>query len=273
MKKLLIAFEESDFSEGIFEFVRQLNEVEPCMVTATFLPHVKYADLWSYGGSMPGAPLLATFPDDSEEAQKNIHLFESHCQKNGISYRVHAGAADFSLAELVRETRFADLMVLQSSKFYSFLSVPDPGNFIKDIINQAECPVIVVPEVCPFPQKLVLAYDGHASSVFAFKEFANIFPALAQLPAILVYAHDDVSKPIPDLSYLEELLPQHYSQLEIMKVHLDSRQQFGHWVSAHPDSMLITGAFGRSAISSILRKSYVTDVIAAQKLPVFIAHR
>src|SRR6476661_3163923 len=155
MKKLLIAFEESDFSEGLFEFVRQLNEMEPVMVTATFLPHVKYADLWSYGGAMPGTPLLEPFADDPAEAKKNIQIFESHCQRNGITYRIHAGAADFSLAELVRETRFADIMVLSSSKFYSFLSVPDPGNFTKDIINQAECPVIVIPDGCPFPSKLV----------------------------------------------------------------------------------------------------------------------
>lgn len=268
-----MAFEETLFPEGAFEFVRKLNEYEPVMVTGLFIPQVRYSDVWSYGGAMVGAGIQSVVLDDPGLIRKTIQRFETVCQHNGIPYRVHSGDNDFSLQALVKETRYADVMVISSEKFFHFLSVPDPGNYMKDVMKQAECPVVIVPEHHAFPEKLILAYDGHASSVYAIKQFANIFPNLASLPTLLVYANEQSGTDIPEEIYVEELVTQHYPNLDIMKLHMDNRKQFARWVDIHPKALLVSGAFGRSAMSSIIRKSYITDIIAEQRMPIFIAHR
>ena len=37
MKKVVIAFDGNHFSEGAFEFVRRLNELQPILLTGVFL--------------------------------------------------------------------------------------------------------------------------------------------------------------------------------------------------------------------------------------------
>src|SRR6185503_2084598 len=121
MKKILLAFDGSNFSEGAFEFVRRLNELQPILLTGLFVPQVDYANLWSYAaaagaGSGVYVPLLED--EEAEEIVKNIQRFESLCQKNDIRYRVHKEFFNFALPELKKETRFADLMILGGELFY-----------------------------------------------------------------------------------------------------------------------------------------------------------
>ena len=42
---------------------------------------------------------------------------------------------------------------------------------------------------------------------------------------------------------------------------------------ADSNAILVSGSFGRSMFSEMFRKSFVSDVIAEHKLPVFIAHK
>ena len=48
MKKILLAFDGSNFSEGAFEFVRRLNDIQPLLVTGVFVPQVAYSNASSY---------------------------------------------------------------------------------------------------------------------------------------------------------------------------------------------------------------------------------
>ena len=41
---------------------------------------------------------------------------------------------------------------------------------------------------------------------------------------------------------------------------------------ANKNAMLISGSFGRSAISQLLRRSFAEGVIEQRNMPVFIAH-
>ena len=41
MKKIILAFEGTHFSEGAFEFARKLNELRPILLTGVFLPQTE----------------------------------------------------------------------------------------------------------------------------------------------------------------------------------------------------------------------------------------
>jgi nucleotide-binding universal stress UspA family protein len=273
MKKILLAFDGTHFSEGAFEFARRMNESSPILVTGVFLPQVDYANVWSYAGGTAGNLFIPLLEDEEAGAvQKNIAMFESLCQKNNIDYRVHKKFLDFALPGLKKETRYADLLIIGSESFYENLGINQPNESLKDALHASECPVLVVPEKFQFPESNVLTFNGSDDSVYAIKQFTYLFPELCRNTTLLVYAKEESGEELPDELYIEELAARHFPDLTLIKLPLDPKQYFNTWVTDRKGAILISGAFSRSVFSQMFKKSFITDVIRDHKLPVFIAH-
>lgn len=274
MKKILLVFDGVNFSEGAFEFARKLNERSKILVTAVFVPQVNYANLWSYAGTSGTTVSIPMVEDEeAEQIEKNIERLEDHCKKNNIEFRVHKDFYDFALPELQTETRFADLVVLGSESFYSNIGMGEPNDYLKMALHGVECPAVIVPEKFQFPENNILSYDGSESSVYAIKQFAYLFPEFINQPTLLVYTKNEFEDNIPNEQYIEELAARHFPDLTIMKLHLDPKDFFATWIGDKKNSILISGAFGRSSISRAFKKSFVNNVIKEHKLPVFISHK
>jgi Universal stress protein family len=275
MKKILLAFDGPHFSDAAFEFARMMNETQPILVTGIFLPQANYANLWSYSGGGISGPVYIPLVenDDAEVIAKNITRFKSLCHSNNIDYRVHTDFTDFALPELKKETEFADLLIVGSGSFYENIGTGEPNEYLEDALHGVECPVIVVPEKFDFPKNNILAYDGSKSAVYAIKQFAYLFPALTKNRTLLVYANEEADEKIPDEAFIEELAARHFPDLTVMKLAINPRKHFAAWLSEKEASILVSGSFGRSMISRLIRKSFITNVIKEHKLPVFITHR
>lgn len=272
MKKILLAFDGDRFSAGAFEFARRMNEIEPILLAGLFLPQANYANLWSYADGVGGPLFIPLVESDVEElVQKNIERFEKLCRENNIDYRVHKNLYDFALPGLKKETRFADLAILGSESFYKNLGTGLPNEYLKDALHEAECPVLVVPEKYNFPESIILAYDGSESSVYAIKQFAYLFPELCTRDTLLTYAKAE-NNGFPEESLIEELAARHFPNLTLFKMEVNPKKYFTAWVDEKKSPLLVSGAFGRSAVSQMFKKSFVSDVIRDHKLPVFIAH-
>ena len=72
---------------------------------------------------------------------------------------------------------------------------------------------------------------------------------------------------------MQELAAQHFSRLQILKLNGDPKKSFGKWMEEKKNSILVSGAFGRSVLSQSFRKSFVADIIKEHQLPVFVAHK
>lgn len=273
MKKILLAFDGINFSEGAFEFARQLNEAEKILLTGVFLPQVDYSSLWSYSVSNSQGPLFIPLVEAADEVKikQNIRRFEDLCVKNNIEFRIHKDFMDFALPELKKETRFADLVILGSESFYENLGVSEPNEYLKDALHAAECPVLVVPEKFIFPQTNILAYDGSESSVYAIKQFCYLFPALCDNKTIMVNV--DRKGSIPYQEYIEELAARHFRNLNILELHVDPKKYFAVWMNEKKGAMLVSGAYSKSSLAQLFHKSFVSEVIKEHRLPVFIAHK
>lgn len=274
MRKILLVFDGINFSEGAFEFARRLNEKNQILVAGVFVPQVDFANLWSYAGAGSGAVTIPLIEDEEAKLiEKNIERFKQLCEKNKIEYRVHKDFYDFALPELKKESRFADLIIIGSEKFYASLGVNGPNDYIKNALHDAECPVMVVPEKFNFPESNILSYDGSESSVFAMKQFAYLFPEFVKNPTLLVYAKNEREEEIPNVEYIEELAARHFPDLAIMKLHFDPKENFATWISEKKNAILVSGSFGRSSLSRVFRKSFTKDVVRDHRLPIFITHR
>jgi len=271
MKKVIIAFDGNHFSEGAFSFVRHLNEQQSILLTGVFLPVVDYAELLYSLGGMSGPVYFQDYEyADTGVIQENIDHFSSLCIKNGIEYRVHPDVEKHVISEVKEESRFADLLVVASELFYKNLGEDTQDDYIENVLHKTECPVLLIPEHYHFPENVILTYDGSESSVYAIKQFAYLLPEFKNLNTLLVYAG---AKEIPNVSEIEELAARHFNNLTISKVTIDSKKYFNAWLEEHGDSILVTGAYGRSGLSELLRRSFITDTIHEYKVPIFIAHK
>lgn len=275
MKKIIIAFDGANFSEGAFDFARKLNEISPILLTGIFLPQINYSALWSYSSAAIGSGVVIPMLEEGDIAtiEQHIERFKGLCQMHGIEHRVHQDFMDFALPELKQETRFADLLILASESFYEYLGVSEPNAFLKDAIHNAECPVLVVPEQYYFPEKNILAYDGSESSVYAIKQFAYLFPEFDENKTVLLYAGTNDEIAFPDEHNIEELCSRHFTNLTLFKLSVNPKKHFAVWCSEREGSIVVCGSFGRSSISTLFKKSFISDVIRDHKLPVFIASR
>jgi len=273
MKKILIAFDGYRFSDAVFEFARRLNEKNPILLTGLFIPQVSYANMWIYTGTaVAGSYVPALEEDEDEVVLQNIEKFKKLCIHNNIAFRVHKDYDDFALPELKQETRFADLLILSSEKFFQNMIGNDGEFYMREAIHDAECPVIVIPEKFKFPERNIIGYDGTASSVHAIKQFAYLLPELSQNETLLVYAGDNNDQQLPNEHLVEELVTQHFKKLDIVKLNMKPNKYFSTWMEDEPAPLLICGALGRSSFSQVFKKSFVEATIEEHRLPVFIAH-
>lgn len=273
MKKIVLVFDGNHFSEGAFKMACFLNELEQVLVTGVFLQPIDYRDIIGYSNAETGSTMtISPIQTDEKILAQNIAHFESKCLHAGLEFRSHRDTDLFALQELQTETRFADLMVISSELFYENIDSEQPNEYLKKVLHQSECPVMLVPESYELPYKLLLAYDGRPDAVFAIKQFTYLFPSLYHWDTKLVTLEDE-EEPLPHQELIEELTAKHFSNLTLEVITTETRRSFPAWVAEQDGVLLVAGAYGRSELSGMFRKSFLAEVIAEHKVPIFVAHK
>ena len=271
MKKVLLVCDGSHFSESAFKMATYLQTLQPMLLTGVFLSTQVFKYVYLDAGYV-AADFMGELQEEEEEMAQSRKRFTALCKKYGIEYRVHEEASYFVLEDLKKEMRFADFAIIGSELFYKNYDDQQPNSYLRDTLHDAECPVLLVPENFNVAAGIILAYDGSAASVYAIKQFATLLPKLCNKETLLVYATDE-NKDIPDLPYIEELVSRHFPNLSVFKLDIDPKDYFATWLSGKTNSILVSGSYGRSDLSNLFSHSFVSQVIAAHDIPVFIAHR
>lgn len=271
MLNVIVAFDGQHFAEGAMKMISYLNAKIPMSITGVFLSPVDYRELLGYSGMGMGMPVFnIPIGEDKAMLEKTAAKFKAYCKKNGLSYRTHEDTDLFALEELIRETRFADLMILSSELFYENIDNHQPNEYLRRTLHESECPVLMVPETFLEPTAVLLSYDGKASSVFAIKQFAYILGDKLGLNTMLFHA---AGNEIPEKNRIHELSSRHFHPLSIEQLNDQDARQLKEWLTKYHHAILVAGAFGRGELSTLFKKSYITEIIQAHKIPIFIAHR
>ena len=275
MKKILLAFDGSHFSGAALDFARNINEKEPIILTGAFLPQVDFSSLWSMASA--DFPAQATIPlvepGTSKEVLHNIHRFETYCRQNNIKFKTHNHYLDFAIPELKIESRFSDLLIVSSEEFYRQAGTDMSNYYLKELLHGLECPIIIIPEKKIRPSANILTYDGTASSVYAIRQFAYLFPEWAQYPTTILHTASSNAAGWPHEQQIRELVRSHFTEVKWELLVLSSKEMLSSWLMEHQHAILVSGSFGRSDVSMFFKKSYITDAINEHQLPVFIAHK
>ena len=272
MKKILLVVDGNHFPMGAFEFIKGINRKQPVVITGVFLPPVEFTELLYSVGGISGPIYVPEVNKDAEDViQRSVDLLWSLCKENGIECHVHSDAVESIVDDMKKESRYADLLVMGNERFYANMSEADQHGYIEDVLHKMECPVVLVPEKFSFPDSIIVAYDGSASSVYALKQFAYLFPELSDLKTTLVYA--SIGTDIPDMKLMKELAKNHFRNFVFLKLDVEPEKYFETWLLENKNTFLVAGAYSRSLLSKLMKKSFVDSIIHNHVMPVFVAHK
>lgn len=275
MRKVIVAFEAPNFSEGAMRFVNQMNEAEQVTVSGIFLPAAVYTAFWSYAEVLSTGILLPVTDEVKTSAlNKSVGKFKQFCNDHHLRYRVVKNFTDFGLPDLKRQSRYADLIVLCSESFFNIPESEKLSDYLKTSLHDAECPVVVVPENFSTPLHNVLAYDGTESSARAIKNFSYLLPEMGQNTTSVVTFGAKNKMDKESEAGIKELISVHFPNHKFLHFDSESRKQFPDWTNEQSKSVIVVcGAYGRSVLSVLFRHSFIADLLEDHKVPVFISHR
>jgi hypothetical protein len=273
MRKVIVAFEVPNFSEGAMRFISQMNDAERVTITALFLPKPVYAAFHTADIMTPGMFLQYTEQINSSDLNECVKQFKQYCKDYNLRYDVLDNAVDFGLPELKQQSRYADLIVLGGETFFNLPGSDKLSDYLTTSLHEAECPVVVAPERFLPPEYNIITFDGTESSARAIRDFAYLFPEMTQNPTTVVtFASKGISNEKNDIM-IRELVSVHFPDHKFIHFGFDSNRYFSTWTAKNKAAIVICGAFGRSILSVLFKHSFITQVLKEQKLPVFISHK
>ncbi len=272
MKKILFVCDGDNFPEGAFRFIKEIRESETLLVKGLFFTNVDTEQMIPIGFIPISEPYVKLKEQERVLVRKSQSKFSRECAEHGIKFQIHPHDSSWDRDLFIRESRFADLVVISEELFcHTFLDI-QPNYFMVEALRVSECPVVVIPENFHTIDRLAIAYDGGKEGMFALKQFAYLFPDYTNLPAEFVHVKDEKSDDIPDQELLQEYTSSHFETLFASKLHFDPKKYFTAWLENKKNVFLVAGAYSRSSLSNTLRQSFADRVIAKHACPVFIAH-
>ena len=275
MKKILVAFDGSVFSEGALEYAFALSVEQDAMIVGVFiedLSYVGYATLFGEDYFTFNPTLIEKMEKEAEgKIHESIAKFESICTSRGVHFKAHLDKG-VPVNELVRESLFADLIVIGYRTFFS--NIAGEASFLKDILADAHCPVIAVPEQSKRIESLLLTFDGKSHSIYAIKQFTQLFTGFTQaLPATLLSITKTKEETLEYEELLKEYLSIHYQKLDYEMLASQPEEAILNIAERMTNPLIVMGAFGRSAVSRFFSKSAASRLLKEQSLPIFVSHK
>ena len=277
MKKIIAAFDGLKYSESTKDYAIYIARQSNTHLVGVFMddPIVTSYNIYELivkeGAS--GEKLKKYKAKDNATRAKAAKKFEMACQAGAIEYTVHHDH-NIAIQELKHESIYADLLIINSKETLTHYTEKLPTRFIRDLLGDAQCPVLIVPEKYDPIQKIILLYDGEPSSVHAIKMFSYLLPQLKHLDTEVISVNpEDSTLHMPDNKLMKEFMKQHYPTAKCTVMKGWAEQEIKKYLKKSADnSLVVLGAYRRGTVSRWFRESMADVLMKEVKLPLFIAH-
>jgi nucleotide-binding universal stress UspA family protein len=277
MQKIIAAFDGLNFSTATKAYALNMAAKMNAHLVGVFLEDFtrhsySVADVKEYAGTFDEQLQQLNMKDrvDRDEA---VAYFNRECEEAGITFSIHRDR-NVALQELLHESIYSDLLVINSSETLTRFREEAPTRFVRDLLADVQCPAMVVPKEFHTVEKIVFLYDGEPSSVHALKMFSYILPAFNDHPVEILSARkEDDSLHLPDNKLMKEFVRRHYPNAEytVLKGHAED-EILHHIRKEKKQVMVVLGAYRRSRMSRLFRPSMADVLMNHLQLPLFIAH-
>ncbi len=277
MKKIIVAIDGLKPSDCAREYAISLAKQEKAHLVGIFLDDITYLslavrDLVKEGGVLD-KQIQLLHDKDKKTRDSSVKRFEGACSLAGLNFSIHHDK-NIAIHDLLHECVYADLLVLSAYETFSPFGESAPTRFVREVLADVQCPVLLIPKIYWPVEKLVLLYDGGASSVYAIKMFDYILPSLKEMPAeVISVKSPDESLHLPDNTLMKEFMKRHYPKAKYTVMKGKSGTDIVDYLKDQNEyALIVLGAYRRSAVSRWLSTSMADILMKKLKMPLFIAH-
>ena len=278
MENILLAIDATNLDMSALDFACYLGRLTHSKVTGIFLENLvenekpvfkrmhgtTYVD-WDIDENSP------EMRDKRNKIDANILLFREACEKRSVNYRIHRDEG-VPAAEMIGESRYADVIVTDAATSFRKVFEGSPTRFVKDLLKDAECPVIIAPESFDGIDSVVFAYDGSRSAAFAMKQFTYLFPEFDDKRVIVFHVDEKETWTADEKQNLTGWLQNHYSAIAFETAGGDAGYELLAYLFRKKNVFIVMGAYGRSAFSRFFKHSRADLLVKTITQPIFIAH-
>ena len=213
MKKIIAAIDGLKFSESTKSYAVHIAQQLNAHLVGVFLDDTTYNSYKVYDlvvkEGVSEQKLKQYDEKDNETRRKATENFERACSDAELNYSIHHDH-NIALKELLHESIYADLLIIDASETLTHYEEKQPTRFIRDLLADVQCPVLLVPPRYKPIEKILFLYDGEPSSVYAIKMFSYLFPAFKHLETeVLSVKNPNQSLHLPDNKLMKELMKRH----------------------------------------------------------------
>ena len=277
MKKIIAAFDGLKYSGSTRDYAIYLAKQTNTHLVGIFMDDPTYTSYKIYELIVKEAvsedKLKIFEAKDKAIRAAAAENFEKACQQSGLEYTLHHDR-NIAIQDLKHESIYADLLIIDSKETLTHYTEKLPTRFIRDLLGDAQCPVLIVPQKYKPVDKIILLYDGEPSSVHAIKMFSYLLPQLKHLNTEVISV-----KPVnsilhlPDNKLMKEFMKRHYPKAKytVMKGWAED-EIVKHLKQTSENALVVMGAYRRGPVSRWFRESMADSLMKEVKMPLFIAH-
>lgn len=233
----------------------------------------KFYDIVDEGKGVSDAKMKRLTEKDKKTRKMSVIKFGAACEDAGINYSIHHDTS-VAIQELLHESIYADMIIIESAETLTKYAEDLPTRFIRDLLTDVECPVLLVPNEYKPIQKISLLYDGEPTSVYAIKMLSYILESFKDLPIeVITVKNPKQILNVPDNRVMREFMKSHFSEVvyTVLKG-LPEEEIIKHLKKNKLNSLVVLGAYRRSRVSRWFRESMADVLMKQLKLPLFVAH-
>lgn len=278
MEKILLAIDAINPDTSALDFAFYVATLTNSKLTGIFLENLvaeekpiltraygsPYLD-WRVDESSP------EYQDRQKLIEKNITLFKQVCENRSIRYNAHRDR-NIPASEIISESRYADLVIVDAATSFNKRFEGTPTEFVKDVLKDAECPVIIAPESFDGIDEIIFAYNNTKSCAFAIKQFTYLFPMLDDKKTIILQVNEEGVWADQDKYNFKEWLQHHYSAIGFEVLKGDADDKLFDYLFKRKNVFIVMGAYGRTALSRFFHRSHADRIISTVTQPIFISH-
>ena len=277
MKKFLAVFDGYKMSKSTLDYAIQMAQVTNANLVGVFLDEFIYR-------TYSVTKIIKTYENydsvikkldakDKVKRDKAVIEFQKACEKAKIIFSIHRDT-NIALEELKHESMFADLIIINEYETFAKPKEQLPTRFMKNLLGDVQCPVLVVPNVFKQVDKIVLLYDGGPSALYALKMFSYLFGNFNDLPIEVYTVNDRMDNHrLPDNKLMREFIKNHFPKATYTIAQGYAEEQILGYLRKHKENELVVlGAYRRSELSRWFKTSMADILMKEIDNPLFIAH-
>lgn len=278
MKKIIAVIDGLKYSESTAQYAVYIAKQTGAHLVGVFLDDFTYRsykiyDLVNEGGFVDEGRMVRLDKKDELAREEAAGKFSNDCREAGVNFTVHHDR-NFAIQDLLHESVFADLVIIENKETFTHYEEKIPTRFIRNLLSDVQCPILVVPKHFIAFNKVVLLYDGEPASVYAIRNFSYVFTGFQNLE-VEVFSVKDINSSlhVPNNSLIKEFMKRHFPQAAFtVKRGVVITEILNEFKVQDANFLVVLGAYNRGAVSRWLKPSMADVLMNEINKPLFIAH-